>query len=205
MEEFGQINLGTPFGDKIYELCFRNPLVKIVVEIGTWKGLGSTKCIIQGLLDSKKKEISFISLEAELGMYNTASNLWKDNLPAWAELIWGRIINIEDMDNKNLGSGHPDEKIWFNQDFKAFKECPNVIKKIPEKIDFLFLDGGEFSTNAEFLKLKNRCRFIGMDDTTSRKCKLIREEILSNSNQYEILLDNPWYRNGILICKNNHY
>jgi L-lactate utilization protein LutB len=41
-----------------------------------------------------------------------------------------------------------------------------------------------------------------MDDTTSRKCRLIRNEVLANLDKYEIMLDNPWYRNGVMIYKN---
>lgn len=203
VEETGQIKLNTPFGNKLYELCRNNPTIKTVVEIGTWKGLGSTQCLIQGLVDSNKSQLNFISLEANAAMYDIANNAWKRNLPDWAKLVYGRIIEIDEMDNFQLGTGHPDEQLWFDQDKQAFTECPNVISLIPKKIDFLFLDGGEFSTYAEYLKLKNRSVFVGMDDTTSRKCKLIRKEILANTSQYEILLDNPWYRNGVMIYKNN--
>lgn len=202
MEERGQICMGTPFGDKLYELCFCNPFVKTVVEIGTWRGLGSTECIIRGLSDSKKENVKFISLEADPRMHATATAAWSSNLPPWAELLCGRIVNPEDMDDSDLGSGHPDERLWFDQDLRAFRQCPNVLNRIPQQIDFLFLDGGEFSTYAEYTKLKDRCVFVGLDDTTCRKCRLIREEILSQPQCYEILMDNPWYRNGVMIYRN---
>jgi hypothetical protein len=203
MEEYGQIKLESQFGHKLYELCLKNSSIKTVVEIGTWKGLGSTECIIRGLSDSNKKEISFLSLEAELNMHSTAVQIWKDMLPNWAKFVWGRIIDVQEMDDKHLGCYHPDEKLWFEQDLNAFLKCPNVLSKIPKRIDFLFLDGGEFSTYSEYLKLKDRSLFIGLDDTTSRKCEQIRNEVLSDSDSHEIILDNPWYRNGVMIFKNN--
>lgn len=205
MEETGQIQLGTPFGDHLYSLCAKNPAVKTVVEIGTWKGLGSTKCIMQGLSDSGKDGVSFFSLEAEKGMHETACRAWQDTLPPWAHLIHGRIVERTEMDSADLGSGHPDEERWFKQDESAFESCPNVLNSLPDTIDFLFLDGGEFSTYSEYTKLKNRSQFIGMDDSTQRKCRRIREEILSDSDRYEILIDNPWYRNGVLICRNRNH
>lgn len=201
MEEYGQIRMGTPFGDAIYNLCFKNPSVFTVVEIGTWKGLGSTECIIRGLYESEKKEVSFISLEADERMYKTALSTWSVNLPSWTSLIHGRIVEPEEMDSTDLGLCHPDEKKWFIQDEAAFRSCPNVFSSLPSKIDFLFLDGGEFSTYQEYIKLKDRSIFIGMDDTVSRKCRKIREEILSNPDHYEIVIDNPWYRNGVMICR----
>jgi hypothetical protein len=109
------------------------------------------------------------------------------------------------MDSIDLGSGHPDEERWFKQDESAFESCPNVLNSLPDTIDFLFLDGGEFSTYSEYTKLKSRSQFIGMDDSTQRKCRRIREEILSDSDRYEILIDNPWYRNGVLICRNRNH
>ena len=202
MEELGQIRLGTPFGDRLHELCFKNPSIRTVVEIGTWKGLGSTECIIRGLADSNREGVSFISLEAESSMHAISCEAWGDRLPKWAEIMWGRIVDVEEMDDADLGSGHPDEQMWFEQDRNAFVRCPNVMGRMPPRIDFLFLDGGEFSTYAEYLKLKDRCMFVGMDDTTSRKCRRIRDNVLSNPDQYEVLLDNPWYRNGVMIYRN---
>lgn len=201
MEEVGQIRMGTPFGDKLYNLCLTNPHIQTVVEIGTWRGLGSTECLINGLKDSGKKELKFISIEAEANMYDIACKAWENKLPSWAKLLYGRIINVDELDNINLNNYHPNESLWFEQDYKALSECPNILNMIPEKIDFLFLDGGEFSTFAEYVKLKDRCLYIGLDDTTSRKCQQIRHEVLSNPKSYEILLDNPWYRNGIMIYK----
>ena len=202
MEELGQIRLGTPFGDYLYNLCYRNPLIKTVVEVGTWKGLGSTECIIRGLSDSGKEGISFISIEAEPGMYAMACKAWEGRLPSWVSFLHGRVVDIDEMDDENLGSGHPDESLWFKQDRDAFMTCPNILDQMPSKIDFLFLDGGEFSTNVEHAKLKDRCMFVGMDDTTARKCRSIRKEVLSNPSKYEVLLDNPWYRNGIMVYRN---
>lgn len=197
----GQIRLGSPFGDWLYNRCVKDPSVKTVVEIGTWRGLGSTECFIRGLEDSGKSDVVFYSLEANQQMYETACSAWKTNLPAWAKLVHGRVIEPEEMDRVNLGEGHPDESLWFKQDEDAFLSCPNVINQLPDKIDFLFLDGGEFSTYPEFLKLNPRSTIVGMDDTTSRKCRRIRETVLSAPEAYEVLLDNPWHNNGIMVFK----
>lgn len=201
MEEHGQIRIGTPFGDTLYSLCFKNQSVRTVVEIGTWKGFGSTECIIRGLSESGKDGVSFISLEADKKMHGTALHLWNGHLPSWANFIHGRIIELDEMDSADLGSFHPDEQAWFIQDKNAFLSCSNVLHSLPTSIDFLFLDGGEFSTYPEYIKLKDRSLFIGMDDTTSRKCRKIREEMLSSPDCYEVIVDNPWYRNGVMICR----
>lgn len=197
----GQIQLDTPLGQTLYNLCVKNQSIKTVVEIGTWYGGGSTKCLISGLIDSKREGVSFISLETNKKMYNIAKDLWSNKLPEWANLINGRIVDLEEMDSNNLGEQHQDESQWFEEDKSALLSCPNVISELPQKIDLLFLDGGEFTTSAEFWKLKDRSNIIIVDDTTTRKCKSIREYILNNRGEYKILFDETSLRNGIMGFK----
>lgn len=199
----GQIESGTPFGNILYDLCKSKSEIKTVVEIGTWHEMGSTKCLIQGLIDSSKADLSFISIEANKKMYDVAVNCWQGILPSWAKLIHGRVVEVTDLDSTNLGYQHPDEPIWFEEDKNAMLSCPNVLADLPSKIDLLFLDGGEYSTHAEFLKLKDRSSFILLDDTTARKCKGIREIVLSDTETYTILFDNTSYRGGVMGFLNN--
>lgn len=196
----GQIKLDTHFGRMLYDIC-RNSDVKTVVEIGTWYGMGSTECIIRGLHDSKKESISFISIESYREMYDVAVKAWGNSLPPWAKLKWGHIVSVDDLDSENLGRQQPDEASWFEGDKNSIISSPNVLSELPEKIDFLFLDGGEFSTVAEFNLLKDRCKLIALDDTRARKCSSIREHVLGNWERegYEILYDNVLDRNGVMI------
>ena len=50
----GQVNRGSKLGEIIYNLCLQDD-VRNIVEIGTWNGMGSTKCIYDAL--SEKKEV----------------------------------------------------------------------------------------------------------------------------------------------------
>lgn len=194
----GQIELGTPFGNILYDLCKNDTNIKTVVEIGTWHGMGSTKCLLQGLIDSGKKDATFISIEANKKMYDVAVNCWKGILPSWAKLVHGRVVDVTELDSTNLGYQHPDEPIWFEEDKAAMLSCPNVIDDLPSKIDLLFLDGGEYSTHAEFLRLKDRASVIMLDDTTARKCKTIRQIVLSEPENYTVILDDTSYRGGVM-------
>jgi len=66
----GQINRGSKLGEYIFELA-KNSEVKTIVDIGTWNGMGSTKCILDGVLNSKfTKEV--ISLECNKLRYEEA-------------------------------------------------------------------------------------------------------------------------------------
>jgi hypothetical protein len=40
---------------------------------------------------------------------------------------------------------------------------------LPKVIDFLLLDGGEFTTDGDFLTLWDRCRVIALDDCNPAK------------------------------------
>jgi hypothetical protein len=200
--ETGQIARGSFLGEVLYSYCKENLTIKNVVEIGTWRGLGSTLCIVQGMEDSEKEDISFISIESNLNMYQTAVSLWEDKSPSWLNLVHGRVVDILDMDKINLGYQHPDEASWFEQDKKALESCPDVADSLPDIIDLLLLDGGEFTTEAEFWRLKDRSRYIFLDDTTARKCKNIRAHVLNNLNKYEVLFDKPEERNGVMVILN---
>lgn len=186
----GQINLGTPAGDCLKRISSSSD-VKVIVEIGTWNGAGSTRCISEGMLDSDV----LYSLECNKGMYDKAKPLWesKENV----KLIYGNIISEHEMDTEHLSV---QEQGWYQQDLAAMRECPNVLESLPESIDLLVLDGGEFSTFAEYSKLASRSFIIFLDDTICRKNKKVREDLL-NSDEFELIEDHPEDRHGWSLFK----
>jgi hypothetical protein len=150
----------------------------IILEIGTWKGLGSTKCIINSIGD----EVSFLSLETNKSFYEIAV----ENLNGYQDkvkLIYGRIVEKDEILNfvQTINLNRWEEQ-WLREDLENVDKCENVLNKIPEKIDLLLLDGGEFSTYSEWLKLKDRSTIIMLDDTTVTKCKKINDELKSSEN-----------------------
>ena len=72
---------------------------------------------------------------------------------------------------------------------------------MPERIDLLILDGGEFSSYYEFLKLKDRTTYFILDDTKILKNFEVANIIKNNKSLYEIIVDSE-DRNGYLIAKN---
>jgi hypothetical protein len=181
MEEQGQINSNTKRWELIQKTIKENDF-KTIVEIGTWKGMGSTLAV----LTSKKENTKFITLESSEDFYKIA----KKNLLEYEnkfDLLYGKIVEIDDVykfvENYKLNT---EESIWLQNDIINFKKCPTVIDKIPEKIDFLILDGGEFSTYEEWIKLKNRVSFVALDDIQVMKSKKIYSELLLDSG-YELI------------------
>jgi hypothetical protein len=198
----GQITIQSEFGNLLKEICKHDSTIRTVVEIGTWDGMGSTECVIRGLQESDKTDIFFVSLECNPEMHKTACDSWKENLPDWAVLLHGRIVDIDEMDSSDLTD---QEKNWFQQDVDNITSSPNVLHLVPDKIDMLILDGGEFTTKSEFLKLVDRSRMIVLDDTKIRKCKWIREQVLSDTDRYKLIFDAPEYRNGVMIFSVNSH
>jgi hypothetical protein len=177
---------------------------KNIVEIGTWRGLGSTKRIIDAIINNDL-DSNFISLETNKVFYDEAKQNLKEYIN-YVNLIYGRIIEIIDVKNFVLSQQlNHQEQGWLNEDIANFAMAPNVLSSIPEEIDFLLLDGGEFSTYSEWLKLKDRSKIIALDDTNTTKCRKIKQEILSEKNStYDIIIDSN-DRNGFMFLKKRQY
>lgn len=195
----GQIQIDSEAGKWIHTICLKEEILNIV-EIGTWNGMGSTKCIFDAIQNTNKK---LFSLEINKEMHEIAKNFY-NNSPE-IELILGKItdelINLNLLD-ESFFSDYPIEvkNEWKNQDLINLFNCENVLKKLPSKIDFLILDGGEFSSIHEFNILKNRSSIIFLDDVNPPCIKnyLVREELLKTA---KLIYENLKDRNGYSIFK----
>ena len=183
----GQINLHTHPGMKIREIS-KLEEVNTIVEIGTWNGAGSTACVIAGI--KNKPDAKFYSLECDEQQYNLATSIvdQAENV----HLLLGKIVEDTELDIENLSAA---EVSWLADDKTALSKVPNVLEQLPETIDFLILDGGEFSTKAEFEKLKDRSKYIFLDDTAIRKNKANRANLLADNN-FTTIEDKLADRNG---------
>jgi hypothetical protein len=198
----GQINFeDNELGRYIVDICKYDD-VKTIVEVGTWNGLGTTRCVIEGIRQSKKENYTFISVECNKVMYDDAILNNQFNICDNIKFLHGKLVD-ESIINKwfDLSILSHEQTEWLIQDIEWMKQVPNVIENIPDKIDFLILDGGEFSTYPEWLALRDRVKYVALDDTTQMKCSKIREEII-NDSRYTIIQDNiNGSRYGMTIFK----
>jgi hypothetical protein len=193
----GQINLDSEFGKLLYTLS-RQPDIKTIVEIGTWNGCGSTKCIASGIIDSGEEK-TFVSLETNNEMFLQAQQNLTDAEKTVTKLIRGRITEFYDLvwlKDFTLGT---EQQRWLWEDIAWYKDCPFVLDQIPEQIDLLLLDGGEFTTVPEFKALKNRYKFVALDDTRALKTKSIHEYLLQKTD-HELVASGD-ERNGFSIFR----
>jgi hypothetical protein len=202
----GQINRGSSLGEIIYNLCLQDD-IKTIVEIGTWNGMGSTKCIYDAVLD-KKEEYLVYTLECNAEFYQKCLENYK-NLPKLDNFnfILGTIVDpeenidpISNFDDKFFQQySREAQSIWRNEDVENCKKSKNVLDIIPEKIDLLILDGGEFSGLSEYQKLKDRSTYFILDDTNVIKNYEVAKSI-RNNNEFQLLHESN-ERNGYLVAK----
>jgi len=205
----GQIRLQSDEGRMMVELLQKEggKDIKNIVEIGTWNGLGSTICILQGI---QGKEVQFWSLECNKEKHDAALDSLSDVIDERVKLLWGSIVDISGVTSERYLFNFPSLvesdtlKAWFKVDLENCAVCPKVLDQLPEHIDFLLLDGGEFTTLYEFSLLLGRCRkYIVLDDTLIDKCKEVRKVLTNNFEWCEIVcLDS---RNGFSIFERVQY
>jgi hypothetical protein len=95
-------------------------------------------------------------------------------------------------------------KKWNDVDIINMKKCNIFLERndLPNIFDVLLLDGGEFTTYYEFQLLKNRCKYLLLDDINVAKCTKIVEEIKNEPEKWKIIIENTNIRNGFMVCIN---
>lgn len=193
----GQIDLKDEAGLHIRKICEREDIQNII-EIGTWNGMGSTFCIYEAIKNTNKK---LISLETCKEMYDVAFDFYKNKkeVSIINGFISDKLLDFNLLDDSFFTDYDKNLKLsWYNEDLKNINNCKNVLDQIPEEIDFLILDGGEYSSWNEYLILKDRSRIVFLDDTRPPTIKnfMAREDLLKT---HKIIVDNLNHRNGYCI------
>ena len=172
-----------------------------IVEIGTWNGRGSSRMIASGVSQKLSANPNTTGIckvtgfEIHEGMYKKSEKFLSHY--DFFNVVYGSIVPPEELDNLDLSK---EEQAWFQQDVQRMRLSPIVEDLIPVQIDLLILDGGEFSTYAEFKKLENRTyKWIVLDDTKTRKCHRILEEIKLNGRY--MLVSESDERNGTAVVR----
>lgn len=198
----GQIN-GGKFADKIKEFA-KDLSNTTFLEIGTWNGLGSTKVFTDELV-LRLDDYTFYSLECNNDKCDFARGLYV-NLDK--VFILNEVLFNEEPENLYdvFPQCQTDEmyKKWFTIDMENMKKCDSFLKRddLPEIFDVILLDGGEFTTHFDYQLIKDRCKYLLLDDINVAKCTKIVEEIKSQPEKWEIIEENKTERNGFIVCKN---
>ena len=198
----GQISNGR-FSEIIKEFA-KNEDYKTFLEVGTWNGMGSTKQFTDELV-LRLDDYVFYSLECNIEKSLHARSLYSNLTKVY-------ILNevLFKTEPENFYDIFPQcrtnktYKEWHRVDMENMKQCNLFLERddLPDVFDVILLDGGEFTTYFEFQLIKDRCKYLLLDDINVAKCTKIVEEIKSDLEQWEILEENKTERNGFLVCKN---
>lgn len=202
-EPKGQILPESNFGQVLTKLA---SLSNTIVEIGCWRGGGSTKCLALGLVRPEQKMWS-IDISPEMVAEAKAGNP-----DPRITFLCGTVLTPEECDphSKALyGQSRSDKLIPSEQphlslSIEELKNCAKTTyigDQLPEKIDLILFDGGEYSSRFEFLKLYKRCRVIALDDIrrdVAWKNYQSHQSMMSPLSPvgWNILFHRPFERNG---------
>ena len=212
-QELGQIHRNSQMGEIIFNFA-SNEKYKTFLEIGTWKGGGSTKCFVDGLIN-RKDDWTFYSIESDINFYKIALQYYSNILTQYQQhlfLIYGTIIeNIEkaiieyEFDIKSLKKSNQyikEHDIFLQDDLINYKKCPCILSEIPDYIDIVLLDGGEFTTYIEFKILEHKTHIFILDDSNVLKNQKVKLELSCNPLWQPIINQNS--RNGWCIFEKRH-
>lgn len=177
VEVKGQVTPQTPFGIALTNLAM-NEQVELILEIGTWYGGGSTLTMAQALMRRGRGKLITIESSKEAHEYA------KKTLAKYpqVELLLGTTVPSSSLPSKEdiMRSGvWASEKEWIGA-FKYDQDTANQYgKPMLEDLcrdysfDAVFIDGGEFAGDAEFVVTRDQCRpkFIALHDTTTYKTR----------------------------------
>jgi hypothetical protein len=150
------------------------------VEVGTGGGQGSTVCIHEGMSDNAL----FYTIEADLRNFKEV----RTNTPLSVIPLYGVLHrHVRPVSDHPCASFMKAVHEMHAHETKITADAPLITFPSSFKIDLLFLDGGEFTTNGDFMELADQSRTIVIDDCNPEKaCK--------TSNLYVTMKDRPqWW------------
>lgn len=200
----GQIMPDDPLGQHLTELARAS---KVIFEVGVGSGKGSTHCLLQGMNDGGH---TYVGLEGQKSQYGVAhanlysTALWEKNRCQLFHAILHRGIRPYTHPLDRI----QDREAWARE-FQMVNDLGVPVLddcNIPEQIDLLFLDGGEFTSDGDFLRLWPRSKMIVLDDCCFRKATknvYALRSLLARDAGFTAIVEHFDNRNGWAILKRN--
>ena len=165
----GQINPDSSFGKAIMAIA-ADPAYQTFLDIGTWNGMGTTRCLV--LATNERPGSMIYSIEANRDMFNKAVANWPKP-PSNLKLLYGKIAT-EMLSYTNI-TNSPKFKdveshfmLHYGQETYDFLNAPLV--ELPGQIDVAILDGGEFCGRGDLSRVVELSpKIIALDDTRCMK------------------------------------
>lgn len=151
------------------------------VEIGSWNGLGSTLCILNGFKENLEQNPKLFSFELDPVMFDVASENLKEH-PAFSCVTFlntklqSNTLQFPSIDDIPDEEKHDHYKLHFEREKTLWNLAKGI--SLPFSPDAAVLDGGEYSGYLDWLCLdKTNLKLLVLDDTNCYKNKKVVEEI----------------------------
>jgi hypothetical protein len=201
----GQITMSCNMGKYLYTVA-KDKSITSILEVGTWNGLGSTRCIVEGIVARSSSAAPCIvySLECNPDKCKSAQELYASH--PTVHILNEVFLNDQPADIEDIFPElvqNTQYRYWNSVDFDNMKNKPLFLNRpdLPEMFDMVLLDGGEFTTWYEYLAIKDRCKILALDDTNVMKCRRIVEELKAQPERWKILIEDVHERNGNVVAK----
>jgi|SRR5210317_629830 hypothetical protein len=193
----GQINEDNALSTWIRDMC-RDENNKVFLEIGTWNGLGSTRVFVDAL--EGRTDTTFYSLECNSEKSAHARKFYEGvaNVHILNEILV-ELTPEQVYEVFPEAKDDPEFNRWNTVDIENMKEC--AVFSSADRFDVVLLDGGEFTTWHEFQHIKDKCRYLLLDDTNANKCKKIVEEVKAHPETWKIVGEEQSVRNGVMMLQ----
>jgi hypothetical protein len=183
----GQIHRDTPFGKELYSLAANSGL-NYWVEVGTWNGLGTTTCILDGFRDRADKSMipHLASIELDPVLFNAAeANLKSHPMIRNVVFMKGKLMPYSMKPCSTfptpaeLGDTEcklPHFYMHYDRERVLYENANPVL--LPFFPEVAVLDGGEYSGYMDWLHLeKSGLKYLCLDDTNVTKNRRVISEL----------------------------
>lgn len=196
-KSIGQISSETNIGKYLQKCTSELKDGSSILEIGTWNGLGSTR-VISDMLPFNS---TFYSLETNKEKVKSAEK----NYVSFSniKILHSTVLchSLETIKRKVLDMFPGLNQEWWKIDVENMKSVP-VFDLKDKYFEWVFLDGGEYTTYLEFEILKNHTDMMILDDVNTDKCKNIVSEVSYGLHKgWNVVELDPHERNGWAVIK----
>lgn len=189
LDERGQITPHSHYGRRLTDLARQ---ANVIVETGTWRGLGSTYCLYLGM---ERPEQRLYTVELMKVQHEEAKSYYDD---ARIKFINGTLVLPDEVPPFDYPD--PEFRKYYDFEVDVNRTAPYVLDLLPEKIDLLLLDSGSWTGEVEFRKLGHRALVVALDDTNHfREVKHYKTRRKMIDEGWRILDDELNERNGWAI------
>jgi hypothetical protein len=180
-----EIELDSPFGRALTEQALKSCLI---VEVGTGSGLGSTQCLLAGMGGFHQSLLTFEGDEVQHGV--ARNNIHSER--THVNVIHGILHQTIRPYFHPINSAQ-DREAWS---FEHSLMLLSPVKEVFHNFDLCLLDGGEFSSDGDFLALWDRCKVIALDDCNPLKS-------VKNCYAFNCLMRAGWERLYVVLEDRN--